>query len=593
MVITFVSDTFQDSDNETAQSALRFAEALAERGHAIRVVTQGDPARSGRDEKTGFEMFYLPERKIPFVSRLAKKQNALFAKPVCAVLERAISGADAVHIFQPWALGRAARKTARKLGVPAVAAFYIQPEHIAWNIGLGGVPFLAHLIYFLLNRFFYRRFDHIHCPSKSIAAQLRTHGYKARLHVVSSGVRPGPVPPVSPPEPSDTVGILVAGRLSPEKRPDLILRAAALSRHARRIQLYFAGSGPLEAKLRKMGKGLPNPPVFGLFDREALLRLMGACRLYVHASEVEAEGLDCLEAMAGGLIPVIADSRRSAAVQFALDPRHLFRAGSPGALAEKIDEWLDQPWRMERARREYLLFAREFTTERSARKMENVYASLAVKERNAYHRGVLFRLLTLLFQRCVATPLLLIWTHFVLGVRVYGRKNLRGLKSVLTVCNHVHLLDSALIGLAFFPRRVIFPTIPKNIHSLWPGVLVQVLGGVAIPDNIRELKTFFDEMEFLLIKNCVVHFFPEGELIPYDTTLRDFKKGAFYLAARARVPIVPMTIRFEAPRGLLRLVRKKPVMRLHIGRPVYPAAADFKLDSALRMKAVREQMEAL
>jgi len=28
-----------------------------------------------------------------------------------------------------------------------------------------------------------------------------------------------------------------------------------------------------------------------------------------------------------------------------------------------------------------------------------------------------------------------------------------------------------------------------------------------------------------------VHFFPEGELKPYDTSLRDFKQGAFHLAA--------------------------------------------------------------
>jgi len=40
-----------------------------------------------------------------------------------------------------------------------------------------------------------------------------------------------------------------------------------------------------------------------------------------------------------------------------------------------------------------------------------------------------------------------------------------------------------------------------------------------------ELKAFFDEMEFLLMKNCIVHFFPEGELRPYDTGLQNFKKG--------------------------------------------------------------------
>ena len=33
---------------------------------------------------------------------------------------------------------------------------------------------------------FYRNFSHIHCLSKSAAAQLRAHGYKAWLHVISN-----------------------------------------------------------------------------------------------------------------------------------------------------------------------------------------------------------------------------------------------------------------------------------------------------------------------------------------------------------------------------------------------------------------------
>jgi len=56
---------------------MRFAEALLQRGHQIRMLTCGDPSTSGKDKDTGFEMFYLPELKIPIASRLAHKQNTL------------------------------------------------------------------------------------------------------------------------------------------------------------------------------------------------------------------------------------------------------------------------------------------------------------------------------------------------------------------------------------------------------------------------------------------------------------------------------------------------------------------------------------
>jgi len=101
-----------------------------------------------------------------------------------------------------------------------------------------------------------------------------------------------------------------------------------------------------------------------------------------------------------------------------------------------------------------------------------------------------------LVPNCNSLSILLLWTRFVLGAKVYGRENIRGLKSGVTVCNHVHLLDSALIGVTFFPRRVVFPTLTQNVKTLWPGKLVRILGGFAIPDNIMELKAFFDEMEF-------------------------------------------------------------------------------------------------
>jgi len=65
MVITLVNDTFNINNNGTTISAMRFAEALSQRGHQIRIITCGDPLKSGKDPDTGFEMFYLPELKIP------------------------------------------------------------------------------------------------------------------------------------------------------------------------------------------------------------------------------------------------------------------------------------------------------------------------------------------------------------------------------------------------------------------------------------------------------------------------------------------------------------------------------------------------
>ena len=63
----------------------------------------------------------------------------------------------------------------------------------------------------------------------------------------------------------------------------------------------------------------------------------------VHPAEIEIEAISCLEAITCGLVPVIADSPRSATRFFALGEDNLFRHGDPMSLAGKIDFWIEHP----------------------------------------------------------------------------------------------------------------------------------------------------------------------------------------------------------------------------------------------------------
>ena len=610
VIVTLVIDTFRVNNNGTTISADRFADALVARGHTVRVVAGRNP---GGGAETDVEMYWVPELVVPIASRLAHRQSTHFAKPVRDVLTRAIQDADVVHIYQPWALGRAAERIARQSGVPAVAAFHIQPENITYNIGLGWFRPAAHFLYVLMRVLFYRRFADIHCPSTFIAAQLRQHGYRARLHVISNGVddsfRPLPAerPRSAERQPSTErpltaerqvsaerpFRILMAGRFAPEKRQDVLIRAVRRSGHAAGIELHLAGHGPAEKRLRRLGARLPNPPRFGYYTQGELIDLIRDCDLYVHASEVEIEGMSCLEAFSCGLVPVISDSKRSATSQFALEPRNLFHAGDPSSLAARIDEWIEDPAGLATAAETYARYGRLYSIDRSVRAIERVYQRAgAAPEIPAGYASRLYRALSTFFYYAVAVPLLFVWTRVVLGVRSEGKSRLpRG--GALTVCNHVHPLDSVLVALAMFPRRVVFTAAGFNLTNPWYGWLVRLLGGVAVPRTTAGLPLFFSELSLFLAEGRIVHFFPEGELVPYDTELRDFKRGAFHLAAQARVPVVPLSTRFTPPRGLRRLVRRKPTMVIVVGEPIVPATTDPRSDRTIRMEMARRSMHDL
>lgn len=593
MIITIVIDTFGINNNGTTISAMRFTEVLLQHGHKVRVVACADPKKNVLDSEPGFELFCVPELKIPIASWFAHKQYTLFAKPVLSTLRKAISGADVVHIYQPWSLGRAAQRIAKQLKVPAIAAFHIQPENISYNIGLNWFPPIERIIYSYLNLSFYRKFTHIQCPSKFIAAQLRNNGYKAWLHVISNGVHPEFHPRENQKKkPDGMFKLLMIGRLSPEKRQDVLIRAVQKSKYADRIQLYFAGCGPWERKLQRMGNWLPHPPIFGFYNRQKLIELICSCDLYVHSSDVEIEGISCLEAFACGKVPIISDSKLSATNRFALSQENLFKAGKPESLACRIDYWLSDAYQLEYAGQIYAKYGLEYSLERSVRQMERLYASLAINKKNIYYQGFLYKSFSRFFFLFIAIPIFQFWCRLILGARIIGKKNLRHLKGAVTLCNHVHLMDGALVALALTPRKIVYTVIPANLNSIWPGQMVRLLGGVAVPENIQELKVFFDEMELLLMKGHIVHFYPEGDLQPYDTNLRSFKKGAFHLAANSHVPLVPMIISFRKSKGVRRLIQKNPLMTLHIGKPIYPIAIDSSNDLQIRIELAQCQMRS-
>ena len=72
-----------------------------------------------------------------------------------------------------------------------------------------------------------------------------------------------------------------------------------------------------------------------------------------------------------------------------------------------------------------------------------------------------------------------------------------------------------------------------------------------------------------MLKNKnVVHFYPEAALHPYCTKLRHFKNGAFEIAVRNEVPVVPMLFTFREPKGLRRIFKRKKDVTLKVLKPV-------------------------
>ena len=78
--------------------------------------------------------------------------------------------------------------------------------------------------------------------------------------------------------------------------------------------------------------------------------------------------------------------------------------------------------------------------------------------------------------------------------------------------------------------------------------------------------------------------YPEGILYPYFNDLREFKDGAFKIAARSNVPVLPLVITFRKPHGIYRLYKKKPCVTLRILPPIFPSASVSNRKNAMELK---------
>ena len=375
MKILLVIDTYDTNNNGTSISAQRFAAVLREHGNEVRILTTGEPAP---------DKFVLKEFKVPLFNDLIHSHGFQFAQVDLDIIREAVEWADIVHCMMPFALETATKLIADQMHKPSTAAFHIQPENLTSSIGLGKAEWLNDRFYYTFRFLLYQHFNHIHVPSQFMANELIKRGYKAKIHVISNGIDPDFITAgqrkLSNSDGGHTslsdgslITIVMVGRLSGEKRQDVIINAVPFSKYADSIQLVFAGKGPKYDEYVELGKQLKNPPQFVFLSKPELIDLLLHTDLYVHASDMESEAISCIEAFATGLVPVIANSEDSATPQFALDGRSLFAPGRPKDLARAIDWWFDHPDEKAKMEREYAEAAKNYDIDTSVRLCEQMF----------------------------------------------------------------------------------------------------------------------------------------------------------------------------------------------------------------------------
>src|SRR5215213_8824341 len=234
-----------------------------------------------------------------------------------------------------------------------------------------------------INRPLLRGSGRVIAVSQAVAESLRRNGViePAKITVVHNGIdtdrfhrsvaRGGDLPML--------VGTV--GHLAPIKGHDVFLRAAALI-SARRRGVHFIVIGEDKSPQMNYRRSLESLVVeLGLSDivtmpgwQDDIPAVLSSLTLFVSAARSEPFGLSIVEAMAAGL-PIVATASEGASeiIEDGLSGK-LVPVGDAEALAEAIDDLLDDPLERSRLGRNALLAARQrYSLARMASDTERVY----------------------------------------------------------------------------------------------------------------------------------------------------------------------------------------------------------------------------
>ena len=179
-------------------------------------------------------------------------------------------------------------------------------------------------------------------------------------------------------------------------------------------------------------------------------------------------------------------------------------------------------------------------------------------------------------------------TRVYYGLRIEGRKNLRNNRHLLrdgamTICNHIGRWD--MISVLQATQHPSWIPMYRNSFMGKDGYLMKHVGGIPVPEDRSGLRCFNEAFDELHRRKQWIHIFPESCSWKYYSPVRPFKIGAFNMAYKYNMPIIPCVISFRERKGFFRIFRtNEPLMTIHIGEPVLPDTSCPRKVEAARLR---------
>lgn len=343
MRILLVSESYYPNIDGGAMARRNLAMRLKERGHEVAVVAPGFYPKNYEEELDEIRVFRVKGRTLPLYSDY--KFCVFPLREVRRVIHK--YKPDVIDVNSPYQVGMCSLAWGKKKGIPVIGTVHVQPENMLMTVEKAKFLFsiLERMAWFYIINFF-NRCDYVTSPTQTAIDMLRHHGLTANARPISSGIDLNIFKPDNQGDylrekysiPAKPI-VLYTGRISGEKRLDVLVRAIPSVIHDMDAHFVICGSGRekenIEMLVRKLGV-TENVTFTGFLSNEEFPDIYSIADIFAIPSESELQSIVTMEALASGL-PVVA-AEKDALPELVKNPENglLFSPGDSDELSSKL-----------------------------------------------------------------------------------------------------------------------------------------------------------------------------------------------------------------------------------------------------------------
>jgi len=380
MNIGIFTDCYTPTKNGVVTSILQSKEGLERRGHKVVVLTVDTPRLKGQDTT----VYRFPS--IPFNSDIDVRLALTNQRCVDQIVQG--EHIDIIHTHTEFSVGWAAKRAARRFGLPLVHTAHTMYEAYRHYLFLGRwVP--AWMIRKWLDLFL-RNHTALICPSTKSQDYFTSYIPHIKTVVVGNGVckarfKPGLLTRQQVIQTRKTLGIqpgdrviVYVGRIAEEKRVLELLSALTplLQKHSH-FKALFVGRGPSYPQMIREAcrNNICGQTIFtGYVDWEQMYKLYSIADVFATASLSEIHPMTLIEASMCGL-PVVA-RRDDAYVGLIEDDYNGYLVDTDAAIVERLSEILGDEAKLTELSENSLTLSDRFNAETHVEKLESLYRQI-------------------------------------------------------------------------------------------------------------------------------------------------------------------------------------------------------------------------